>query len=156
MVLCLCATCLRGDTALRLIYRQLLSWLLLQHSWLLSLMGHNQRDRVLLNVLHAGWNHTPLTWTQCSSWTGRTIHTKVPQHEENQRQAAVPVCHTLHQDTVFLEETSLVGRPAIAFDDVKQRLFNSLRFMGIKVHLASPLQVSLCPKLQTSLQQVPT
>ena len=37
------------------------------------------------------------------------------------------------KDRVFLEETSLVARPAISFDDIKQRMYARLQHLGIKV-----------------------
>lgn len=37
---------------------------------------------------------------------------------------------------LFLEETSLVARPAIGFDELKARLEARLKWMGIKVEQA--------------------
>lgn len=36
-------------------------------------------------------------------------------------------------DQIFLEETSLVSRPAVDFPDLKQRLDARLKWLGIKV-----------------------
>jgi lycopene beta-cyclase len=39
----------------------------------------------------------------------------------------------VHIHRIFLEETSLVARPAIGFQDLKDRLDARLKWLGIKV-----------------------
>jgi hypothetical protein len=48
-------------------------------------------------------------------------------------------CHVLCGQ-IFLEETSLVARPAVSFPDLKERLEARMKWLGIKVGVAGHCQ----------------
>jgi hypothetical protein len=52
---------------------------------------------------------------------------------------------------VFLEETSLVARPPVGFQDLKERLDARLKWLGIKVRAALP-SAPLCSSVQSSVE----
>ena len=53
--------------------------------------------------------------------------------DENRKEPTFLYAMPFSKKRIFFEETSLVGRPALAFEDLKDRLYARLKHLNVKV-----------------------
>lgn len=64
-------------------------------------------------------------------------HLSGEENQANEREPSFLYVMPFSESLLFLEETSLVDRPEVRSDNLKERLTQRLQFLGIKVRLTS-------------------
>ncbi|CAI7909931.1 unnamed protein product, partial [Closterium sp. NIES-54] len=78
-------------------------------------------------------------------WRDSHLAPGTPMHKSNADLPTFLYAMPLSPTTVFLEETSLVARPAVAFDEIQRRLEKRLAHLGIKVNAITEQEYCLIP-----------
>ncbi|CAI5951060.1 unnamed protein product [Closterium sp. NIES-65] len=78
-------------------------------------------------------------------WRDSHLAPGTPMQKSNADLPTFLYAMPLSPTTVFLEETSLVARPAVAFDEIQRRLEKRLAHLGIKVNAITEQEYCLIP-----------
>ncbi|CAI5461916.1 unnamed protein product [Closterium sp. Yama58-4] len=78
-------------------------------------------------------------------WRDSHLAPGTPMQKSNAEIPTFLYAMPLSPTTIFLEETSLVARPAVAFDEIQRRLEKRLAHLGIKVNAITEQEYCLIP-----------